>query len=154
RSRANAMNRVTRRSNSAGGPMGSPETTATPPTTRYARNARSSSLKKYDLSARSAKGASVSAPHAATSERAAARSLASGRCRYRHGASHAVSSHAAAATPRMKTETGNHSPNRSPTWADPPSESPASERLVSRTAKEKVYGWSAEIRFTQRAAAP
>jgi hypothetical protein len=29
----------------------------------------------------------------------------------------------AAASPRMKTDTGNHSPNASPTWADPPSES-------------------------------
>ena len=53
----------------------------------------------------------------------------------------------------MKTETGNHSPNESPTCAEPPSDSAASERPVSRTTKPRVYGWSAEIRLIQSAAA-
>ena len=151
----NSTKRASSDASSSSGPIGSPETIATPPTTRYARNARSLSLKKYDLSARSANGASVSSPYVETRACASSRSRASWRRRYRHGASHAASTTTTATSPRMTTEAGNHTA-KSPLRCRRPwtSESPTSARLVSDSENESVNGRSATSRFTQRAAAP
>ena len=127
---------------------------ATPPTTLYARNALSSPVKKYDLSARRTKGASVSTPHAETSDRATSRSRASCRRRYRHGASHDARSHAAPERPTRKTDFGNHSPTSPARCEEPRRLRPSAARVVSRKAKATVKGWSAMSRFTQSAAPP
>jgi len=68
-------NSATSSRRSDGSPIGSPATSAVPPTTRYARNERPLGEKTYDLSRRSAKYARLSFPRSCTST--VARSCAS-----------------------------------------------------------------------------
>src|SRR5205809_1024759 len=59
----------------------------------------------------------------------------------------------APAAPRSRTEGGNQRPTGSARCAEPRTLSPTSARLVSRTAKPRLNGWSASSRLTQTAAA-
>ena len=77
------------------------------------------SSKKYDLSPRRTKGASVSAPQAATRSPVSLRCLASCACRYRQGASQSRSRIPTALRVRSSIDSGNHSPNVPERWPDP-----------------------------------